>query len=268
MPSWELGAPLCSGMIHKRTLLQRASFFLLRNFWRWLDVDEKCWLGSNREESLLFICRQHKFPLSSVLLATSGSLRASHSFPGCWVKPSAQADLWIVVRSFLLLGGIKVTWAHVPAWAESRHGAVSNTENKTCGCVDTSLCVCIGVFPDPTALWAVFPLTYLLHPQTSPSLYMPNVSTSLLPFQNAFKGFEMLCILCSVLVQFVQPQWDQCTKPVYTDRELAFDFLFKRIQLQALRYQKPHSCRCRRCNRREAGKVTEEWKGRLLPHRL
>lgn len=36
----------------------------------------------------------------------------------------------IVVQSFLLLGGIKVTWAHVPAWAQSRHGAVSSTEHR------------------------------------------------------------------------------------------------------------------------------------------
>lgn len=121
------------------------------------------------------------------------------SFPGCWVKPNEQvlADLWIMVQSFLLLEGIKVTWAHVPAWAQSRCGAVSNTENRH---VDVWIHPCVyaqGVFPDPTALWAVFPLTHLLHPQTSPSSYVPPVSTSLLPFQNVLKDLKR-CVSSAV----------------------------------------------------------------------
>lgn len=194
-------------MIHKRTLLQRASFFLLRHFWHWLDADEKHWLGSNREESLLFICRQYEFPLPSVLLAISRGRESPSQISRSLGKVQVQKPSgWFgdCGTKFSSLGRMKVTQAHTPTWARSRPDTASNTESErmwTCGYITVHMHkVCVF---HPTGQWAFFPL---IHPRLHP----------LHTYHTGLSVYYLLKIFCRILnalnpLQFVG--W-VCVTPV------------------------------------------------------
>lgn len=107
------------------------------------------------------------FPLSC--WPSVGVMRAHHRFAGCWEKVSVQVQnpsVWFRDRGtkFSSLGRMKVTQAHTPACAWSRHRAVSNTESVwTCGYVTAHMhkaCVLSTISQQ-----AFFPL---IHPRLHP----------------------------------------------------------------------------------------------------